>query len=199
VEEAEKTGNLQSISLTSGVEESPQLEARRVAEVVRDLLSFGVPIGVSISPFPGVNQILKDAGADEVKYNLETVDRELFARICPCISFQEIMDALQEAVAIFGRNRVFSNIIVGLGESDETLRQGIDMLTEMGVLPILRAAYPHPLRAGEVEIDRPSAERLLEMARYMKKKLDENDLDGRLAQTGCYRCSGCDLAPGKDL
>jgi biotin synthase-related radical SAM superfamily protein len=73
------------------------------------------------------------------------------------------------------------------------------MLTEMGVLPILRAAYPHPLRLGEVEINRPSAERLLEMARYLKKKLEENGLDGRLALTGCYRCSGCDLAPGKDL
>lgn len=199
VEEAEETGNLRSISLTSGVEESPQLEAGRMAEVVRDLAGFNVPIGVSISPFPGVNQILKDAGVDEVKYNLETVDQELFARLCPGISFQEIMDALQEAVAIFGRNRVFSNVIMGLGESDEALRQGIDRLTEMGVLPVLRAAYPHPLRAGEVEIKRPSAERLLEMALYLKRKLDENDLDGRLALTGCYQCSGCDLAPGRDL
>ena len=199
VEEAKKTGKLHGISLTSGVEESPELEAKRVAEVVRDLLSFGVPIGVSISPFPGVNQILKDAGADEVKYNLETVDRKLFDRICPGISFQEILDALQEAVAVFGRNRVFSNVLVGLGESDETLAQGIDMLTEMGVLPILRAAYPHPLRLGEVEINRPSPERLLEMARYLKKKLEENGLDGELALTGCYRCTGCDLAPGKDL
>ena len=199
VEDARKTGKLHCISLTSGVEESPELEAKRVAEVVSDLLSFGVPIGVSISPFPGVNQILKDAGADEVKYNLETVDRELFDRICPGISFQEILDALQEAVAVFGRNRVFSNVLVGLGESNETLARGIDMLTEMGVLPVLRAAYPHPLRLGEVEINRPSPERLLEMARYLKKKLEENGLDGRLALTGCYRCSGCDLAPGKDL
>ena len=199
VEDARKTGKLHCISLTSGVEESPELEAKRVAEVIRDLKSFGVPIGVSISPFPGVNRILKDAGADEVKYNLETVDRELFDRICPGISFQEILDALQEAVAVFGRNRVFSNVILGLGESNETLARGIDMLTEMGVLPILRAAYPHPLRMGEVEINRPSAERLLEMARYLKKKLEENGLDGRLALTGCYRCSGCDLAPGRDL
>lgn len=199
VEDARKTGKLHCISLTSGVEESPELEAKRVAEIVSDLLSFGVPIGVSINPFPGINQILKDAGADEVKYNLETVDQKLFDRICPGISFQEILDALQEAVAVFGRNRVFSNVLVGLGESNETLARGIDMLTEMGVLPILRAAYPHPLRLGEVEINRPSPERLLEMARYLKKKLEENGLDGRLALTGCYRCTGCDLAPGKDL
>jgi len=112
---------------------------------------------------------------------------------------QEIMDALEEAVELFGANHVFSNVIIGLGESDQSLRQGIDELIDMGVLPILRAAYPHPLRRGEVDIVRPSADRLLGLARYLRMKLDEKGLDGSLALTGCYRCTGCDLAPGRDL
>lgn len=199
VEGAMATGRLKSISLTSGTEVSPQQEGARVAAIVRDLKPLGLSIGVSINPFPGVNQILKDAGADEVKYNLETTDQDLFSRVCPGLSFQEIMDSLEEAVAIFGPNHVFSNVIVGLGESDRSLYRGIDELTAMGVLPIMRAAYPHPLRRGETKIVRPSAERLLMLARYLKKKLTENGLDGRLALTGCYRCSGCDLVPGMDL
>jgi len=199
VEEAARTGSLRAVSLTSGVEVSPQAEAVRVAGIVRDLLRFRVPIGVSISPFPGVNQILKDAGADEVKYNLECVDPQLFLQVCPGISYQEIMDALQEAVAIFGKNRVFTNIIVGLGESDELLRRSIDELTEMGVIPVLRAIFPHPLRAGETWMERPSAERLLGLARHLKKALEKNGLDGGQALTGCYRCTGCDLTPGRDL
>jgi biotin synthase-related radical SAM superfamily protein len=199
VEEAARTGHLQAISLTSGVEVSPQAEAERVAGIVRDLKCFGVPVGVSISPFPGVNQILKDAGADEVKYNLECVDRELFPLVCPGISRPEIMDALQEAVAIFGKNRVFTNIIVGLGESDEFLRRSIDELTKMGVIPVLRAVFPHPLRAGETWMERPSAERLLELAHYLKAALEKNGLNGAAALSGCYRCTGCDLTPGRDL
>jgi len=199
VEEAARTGHLRAISLTSGVEVSPFAEAEKVAGIVRDLKRFGVPVGVSISPFPGVNQILKDAGADEVKYNLECVDPELFLQVCPGISFQEIMDALQEAVAIFGKNRVFTNIIVGLGESDELLRRSIDELTKMGVLPVLRAVFPHPLRAGEVRMERPSAKKLLVLARYLKTALEKNGLDGSAALTGCYRCTGCDLIPGRDL
>jgi biotin synthase-related radical SAM superfamily protein len=199
IEEAARKGSLRAISLTSGVEVSPQAEAERVAGIVRDLKRFRVPIGVSISPFPGVNQILKDAGADEVKYNLECVDPELFSKVCPGISLPEIMDALQEAVAIFGKNRVFTNIIVGLGESDETLRKSIDELTEMGIIPVLRAVFPHPLRVGEVQMDRPSAKRLLDLARYLKKALEKNGLDGAAALTGCYRCTGCDLIPGRDL
>ncbi len=199
VEEAMATGRLESISLTSGTEVSPQHEAERVAALVRDLKGFGLPIGVSVNPFPGVNRILFDAGADEVKYNLETPDHDIFARVCPGLSYQEIMDALEEAVELFGANHVFSNLIIGLGESDRSLRQGIDELTGMGVLPILRAAYPHPLRRGEVDIVRPSAKRLLKLARYLKVKLDEKGLDGSLALTGCYQCTGCDLAPGRDL
>ena len=199
VEEAARTGSLRSISLTSGVEVSPSAEAERVAGIVRDLKRFLVPVGVSISPFPGVNQILKDAGADEVKYNLECVDPELFLQVCPGISYQEIMDALQQAVAVFGKNHVFTNIIVGLGETDELLRRSIDELAEMGIIPVLRAVFPHPLRAGEVQMDRPSAKRLLDLARYLKTALEKNGLDGAAALTGCYRCTGCDLAPGRDL
>lgn len=199
VEQAKATGRLKAISLTSGVEVSPQHEAAHVAGIVGDLKSFEVPIGVSVSPFPGVNEILNDAGADEVKYNLETVDPDLFQRVCPGQSMEVIKEALAEAVVIFGKNRVFSNIIVGLGESDEVLRSGIDELTEMGVLPVLRAVYPHPLRVGEIEMTRPSAERLLSLAKYARRALDRNDLRGDLALTGCYRCTGCDLVPGQDL
>jgi biotin synthase-related radical SAM superfamily protein len=199
VEEAAETGSLKAISLTSGVEVSPEHEAARVAQMARDLSRFGVPIGVSISPYPGVNRLLKEAGADEVKYNLECADRELFSRVCPGISYQEIMDALVEAVEVFGRNHVFTNIIVGLGESDETLRRTIDDLTEKGIIPVLRAVYPHPLREGEGGMERPSAERLLDLARYLKDALEKSGLDGVAALTGCYRCTGCDLAPGRDL
>jgi biotin synthase-related radical SAM superfamily protein len=199
VEEAARKGSLRAISLTSGVEVSPQGDAERMAGIVMDLKRFRVPVGVSISPFPGVNQILKDAGADEVKYNLECVDPELFSKVCPGISRPEIMDALQEAVAFFGKNRVFTNIIVGLGESDETLRRSIVELTGMGVIPVLRAVFPHPLRVGEVQMQRPSAKRLMNLARYLKGALEKNGLDGAAALTGCYRCTGCDLIPGRDL
>lgn len=199
VEGAQKTGNLRAVSLTSGVEVLPEHEGRRVAQIVADLRSFGLPVGVSVSPFPGVNQMLKNAGADEVKYNLETVDSDLFQRVCPGISFEGIWDALREAVEIFGRNRVFSNVIVGLGESDRALCAGIDELTQIGVLPVLRAVYPHPLRVGDVQMTRPSAQRLLGLANYLKMAMEKNDLRGDLALTGCYRCTGCDLAPGRDL
>ncbi len=199
VEQAAKTGDMEAISLTSGVENSPEHEGEKVAAMVRELQRFDVPIGVSICPYPGVNRLLREAGAAEVKYNLECADPELFRQVCPGMSYEAIMDALVEAVGVFGKNHVFSNIILGLGESDETLRSTIDDLTEKGVIPVLRAVYPHPLRAGEAVMERPSAERLLDLAGYLKEALERNGLDGAAALTGCYRCTGCDLIPGRDL
>ncbi|MGV8127010.1 MAG: radical SAM protein [Methanothrix sp.] len=199
VEQAAKTGDMEAISLTSGVENSPEQEGEKVAAMVRELRRFDVPMGVSICPYPGVNRLLWEAGAAEVKYNLECADPDLFQQVCPGMSYEAIMDALVEAVAVFGKNHVFSNIIMGLGESDEVLRRTIDDLTEKGIIPVLRAVYPHPLRAGEMVMERPSKERLLDLAGYLKEALEKNDLDGAAALTGCYRCTGCDLIPGRDL
>jgi biotin synthase-related radical SAM superfamily protein len=199
VEEAQETGHLKAISLTSGVAVSPEHEVAKVARMAEELQRFGVPIGISVCPTPGANRILRRAGAVEVKYNLETPDPDIFARVCPGLSFQAIMEALAEATLFFGRNRVYSNIIVGLGESDSTLRESIDRLAEMGVMPILRAVYPHPLRMGETEMTRPSVERLLSLSHYLRRALDRHGLRGDLALTGCYRCTGCDLVPHRDL
>lgn len=196
---AQDTGELEAISLTSGVESSPEDEVAKVADIVRSLRRFDLPIGVSVTPAPRSSEILREAGADEIKYNVECLDPELFGRVCPGVSLKKIKMALSDAVGHFGENRVFSNVIIGLGESDRALRDGIEELAEMGVLPIIRAVYPHPLRVGEIEMSRPSPERLIELARHVRGVLDEHGLRGDVAETGCYRCTGCDLIPHRDL
>jgi biotin synthase-related radical SAM superfamily protein len=199
VAKADDTGELEAISLTSGVERSPEEEVERVADIVKDLCRFDVPIGVSVTPAKRSSEILKVAGADEIKYNVECLDPELFIKVCPDVSLMKIKTALEKAVGIFGENKVFSNVIIGLGESDRALQAGIEELAGMGVLPVLRAVYPHPLRAGEVEMVRPSPERLVDLARRLKRVLDDHGLRGDAAETGCYRCTGCDLIPHRDL
>lgn len=199
IKQANAKGQLKAISLTSGVEKNPQEEVTRVAEVVRAVRHFGVPIGVSVTPAPRSSEILKLAGANEIKYNVECLDPEVFKKVCPGVSLDHIKTALRDAVDHFGRNKVISNVIVGLGESDKILREGIDELAEMGVLPNLRAVYPHPLRKGETNMNRPSAESLLSLAQYTRKALDKHGLRGDRSVTMCYFCTGCDLIPHRDL
>ena len=194
----ELAGQLNAIALTSGVEKSPQDEVKRIADIVKRLKKYNLPIGVSVYPTANSNKILKDAGADEIKYNVETMDRDLFKTMCPGLSLDFVISALEDAVQVFGRNKVFSNIIIGLGESDETIINGMEELAKIGVIPILKAAVEHPLRA-HVNIERPDAERLLRLAEKEREILDRYGLRCDVAQTMCAPCTGCDLIPHRDL
>jgi biotin synthase-related radical SAM superfamily protein len=194
----ELAGQLNAIALTSGVEKSPQDEVERIADIVKRLKKYNLPIGVSVYPTADSNRILKDAGADEIKYNVETMDRDIFEKMCPGLSLDFVISALKDAVRVFGKNKVFSNIIIGLGESDETVVSGIEELAKIGVIPILRAVVEHPLRS-HVAIKRPDAERLLRLAEKEREILDRYGLRCDRAQTMCAPCTGCDLIPHRDL
>jgi biotin synthase-related radical SAM superfamily protein len=192
-------GELKAIALTSGVETSAQDEVERIAAIVHALRQkYALPIGVSVYPTPNSTQLLKEAGADEIKYNVETMDREIFKTMCPGLSLDVVLEALKDAVQVFGRNRVFSNILVGLGEDDRSIINGMQELITMGVIPILRAVVEHPLRP-QTKMKRPTADRLLRLARKERELLDENGLRADIAQTMCAPCTGCDLMPHRDV
>jgi biotin synthase-related radical SAM superfamily protein len=199
VEEVLQAGNLKAISLTSGVETSIEGEVERVLKLLPALKKYDVPIGVSVYPTEGCSRKFYEAGASEVKYNVETMDRKIFKKVCGDLSLDYILDRLREAVDVFGKNRVFSNFIIGLGESDDSVRDGVEALAQMGVIPILRPINPHPLRAGDCFMERPSSDRLLKLAKLEAEILKKYGLDPGLAKTMCLRCTGCDLVPFIDF
>ena len=199
VDEVLRTGNLKAISLTSGVEISVEGEVERVLKLLPALKKYNVPIGVSVYPTEGCSRKFYEEGVFEVKYNVETMDSEIFKKVCGDLSLDYILDKLKEAVDVFGKNRVFSNFIIGLGESDSSVMEGIETLAKMGVIPILRPVNPHPLRIGDCFTERPSPERLLRLAKIEAEILKKHGLNPGLAMTMCLKCTGCDLVPFVDL
>lgn len=199
VDEVLKIGNLKAISLTSGVETSAEGEVERVLKLLPALKKYNVPIGVSVYPTEGCSRKFYEAGVSEVKYNVETMDSEIFKKVCGDLTLEDILDKLKEAVKVFGKNRVFSNFIIGLGESDASVLEGIEILAKMGVIPILRPVNPHPLRVGDCFTERPSPERLLRLAKIETEVLKKYRLNPGLAMTMCLKCTGCDLVPFVDL
>lgn len=199
IEEAFQLGTMKGISITSGVEVSPEKEVERAADLVRRLKKYHVPIGVSVYPTEDSSQILKDAGADEIKYNVETMDRTLYEKYCKKPPLDFTLKCLKDAVRIFGKNNVYTNFIAGLGETDETIEKNFEELAKMGVIPIIRAVGVHPLRFGELEAERPTPERLLKLAEMSRRILDKYGLNARMARTMCLPCTGCDLNPHIDI
>jgi biotin synthase-related radical SAM superfamily protein len=202
VENARNTGKLKVIALTSGIANSPEDEIDRVTQAVKALKKYNVPIGVSVHPTKDSSRRLKEAGVDEIKYNVETMDRDIFQQVCigrKGHSLDYILTSLREAVNIFGKNMVSTNFIIGLGETDECVRQGVEYLAKMGVIPILRPITIPPLRKGELAAKRPSAERLLKLTKMTHEILDKYGLSAEVSQTMCLPCTGCDLTPYRDL
>ncbi|MDD1706468.1 MAG: radical SAM protein [Methanoregulaceae archaeon] len=186
---------IDSIALTSGVLASIEEEEEYVLSVVKRLQRFSLPIGVSI--FPGENTAgrLHAAGVAEVKFNVEAATRDLFTIMCPGLPYEAVWNALQRSVELFGKDHVFSNLIIGLGESDGEAESCISALCAIGVIPVLRPLNPAGALAG---YSRPPAERLLRLYTFHTDALSAAGLNPAHARTMCVECTGCDLVPGRD-
>ena len=186
---------IDSISLTSGVLESIEEEEEYVLQVVKRLQRFGLPIGVSIFPGAYTPQRLHAGGVAEVKFNIEAATGELFTRMCPGLPYDAIWDALKRSVTLFGRDRVFSNLIIGLGESEDEAESCISALCALGVIPVLRPLTPAGALSG---FSRPKAERLMRLFTFHSGSLSAAGLNPVRALTMCGACTGCDMVPGRD-
>lgn len=186
---------IHAISITSGVLKNVEEEETYVLEVVKHLAFFGLPMGVSIYPSENTPSLLKELGVAEVKFNLEAATSELFATMCPGLDYDLLWKVLDRSVRLFGKNRVFSNLIIGLGETDDEMEACIRKLTTHDVIPVLRPLNPVAELAGA---SRPPAERLVHLYAVHREALADAGLDARLARTMCTNCTGCDLVPGRD-
>jgi biotin synthase-related radical SAM superfamily protein len=186
---------ISAISLTSGVSGSVEDEEAYVCDVIKNLTRFGLPIGVSIYPSLKTPEHLHASGVVEVKFNIEAATPELFSQICPGLDYDTIWQALDRSVELFGKGRVFSNVIIGLGETDADLAACIEKLVARGVVPVLRPLNPV---AGFVGTPRPSPERIRAAYLVHSRTLAAAGIDPLEAQTMCTNCAGCDLVPGRD-
>ena len=186
---------IRSIAITSGVLSTIEEEESYVIQVIQHLAFFDLPIGVSIYPTEKTPERLKALGVAEVKFNLEAATPGIFAKMCPGLDYDLLWRVLDNSVALFGKNRVFSNVIIGLGETDGEMETCIRKLVSHGVIPVLRPLNPVAEMTGT---PRPSAERLEKIFAIHQQALAAAHLDPKLALTMCTNCAGCDLVPGRD-
>ncbi len=199
--------DMQAVALTSGVVGSPHETAERMAYIVRKVREQMPDIPIGVEPYIGPRgdiDMLKEAGADEIKINMEVWDRELFRRTCPDLDADHIMKALCHAVEVFGRGYVVSNIIIGLGEDDDNVLEAVEVLALMGVIANLRALSVNELNRGRIEealgaLEPVSPERLLRLAKEHRRILEGHGLSTLTLRTMCAACLCCDLVPFKDV
>lgn len=199
-------GTVKSISITGGVVSNPR---RTIDEMVRIISRIrkesDLPIGVE----PYVDErkqivCLHSAGANEIKVNIHSFDEKIFNKVCPRWDFETTLDMIETACEVFGRGKVTSNLIFGLGESDENVLEGVEALAVKGCIVNLRKlrlnkANGDELRGALESIEKVSAQRILHLAESQKKILEDNGLDPRNLKTMCHPCGCCDIVPFVDI
>lgn len=205
--EASKAKDFESVAFTSAVSSSPSMTVKRMAGLVRKTRTLlpNTPIGVEpYAVHPHDIDELKDAGADEIKLNIESFDPEIFEKVCPDRDYGAILHVINHAGKIFGNNKVCSNIIFGLGESDETVLEGTRVLANMGAVATLRALRRSEYNVPELEkalghLPPVSPERMLHLAKEQKKIFVEYGLSPLKFRTMCHACLSCDIVPFWDV
>jgi biotin synthase-related radical SAM superfamily protein len=105
----------------------------------------------------------KEAGATTALCNIECFDENLREDIMPMKGKNKIEDYLrvwERCVNIFDHNEVYTMVIAGLGESDESILEGVELAASTGVVASI---VPHtPMRKAAYEdMSPPNVSRML--------------------------------------
>jgi len=172
-----------------------------VLSVISNIRSTcAVPISISCQPVNSdTMKKLAEAGVERIGIPLDAATEEIFDKIKgkqaggPYV-WQKQLTVLEDAVKVFGKNRVSTHLIVGLGETEEDLAKVFQLCVDIGVYPALFAFTPVLGTALEHSLP-PSISlyRRVQLARYLialSKVRWENlcfDHNGRIVDFGVSR------------
>ncbi|WP_329047386.1 MSMEG_0568 family radical SAM protein [Amycolatopsis sp. NBC_01488] len=200
-EAAVRLDGVRQMVMTTGTTSGPDRGARHLVRCVRAVLDAvpGLPIQVQIEP-PGdlgVLTDLRDAGATSIGIHVESLDDDVRRRWMPgksTVSMAEYEAAWAEAVRVFGRNRVSTYLLIGLGEDPDSLVEGAGRLIDMGVYPF--AVPMRPMLGTLARRDgakAPSPALVADVTSRIAKLLRAAGMAGADQGAGCAACGACGL------
>lgn len=199
-EAAVRLDGVKQLLMTTGTTATPDRGARYLARCARAVLDRvpGLPIQVQCEPpaDPGALTELRDAGVTAIGIHVESLDDEVRARWMPGkagVTLAEYEAAWREAVRLFGRNRVSTYLLVGLGEDPDELVAGAERLIDMGVYPFVVPVRPlsGTLAAVEDGLAPPPAALVADVTARVAASLRAADMYGRDQGAGCAACGAC--------
>lgn len=206
--EASKDKTFEAVAITAGVTDSEEKTTNEIIEIINEIRKKIGNVIIGVEPCTTSNkdiENLKKAGAIEIKLNIQTFDKEIFKKICPQRDFDKIISSLEHSVKIFGKNNVCSNLIIGLGESDENVLEGVEYLAKIGVVSTLRAIRLDDFNKESLskslgfELKPVSANRLIKLAEKQKDILKKYELTTKSFKSMCHKCGSCDILPEVDI
>jgi len=138
---------------------------------------------------------VRDAGATAIGIHVESLDDGVRRRWMPGKSSVPMADyeaAWDEAVRVFGRNRVSTYLLVGLGEDADELIAGAGRLIDRGVYPFVVPFRPMGgTLAARDGVTAPSTDLLAYVTAGVAEKLRAAGMRGADQKAGCAACGAC--------
>jgi biotin synthase-related radical SAM superfamily protein len=133
-----------------------------------------VPVSVSCQPLNAQNiRRLAEAGADRIGIAVDATTEELFNKVKGAnangpYTWENQFRQLREAIEVFGKGKVSTHIIIGLGETENEAVSLIQRCVDMGVSPALFAFTPVRGTALETKPQPPiETYRRIQLARHL--------------------------------
>ncbi|WP_243794408.1 MSMEG_0568 family radical SAM protein [Saccharopolyspora gloriosae] len=200
-EAAVRLDGVRQMVMTTGTTTGPDRGARNLVRSVRAVLAAvpGLPIQVQCEPPGELRWIgeLKAAGATAIGIHVEALDERVRRRWMPGksqVPLSEYEAAWDEAVRVFGHNRVSTYLLVGLGEDPDELIDGAAGLIERGVYPFVVPLRPMAgTLAARDGVEAPSAELLAYVTDAVAGLLRRAGMSGADQGAGCAACGACSV------
>ena len=195
---AKQLDGVTHVTLTSGTSVPPDDNALYMAECAAAIReAAGLPVEIQFEPLRATSLYAKiqSMGVTDVGLHIESFDPDVRLRMMPGkaeISLEEYFDAFAEAVPVFGRNKVSTYVILGLGENEALTLDGCARAARLGVYPIVVPLRPL-LDSCLAEADPVPPDYLDRMYRAIGDILKENGLSTAASTAGCVRCKACSL------
>lgn len=171
-EAAYREGMAKHVTLSTGTKLSPGKGLEDLVETAK-LIRKRAKVTMTLNFEPLTDYSLlesllregKEAGATTALCNIECFDESLREDIMPMKGKNTIEDYLrvwERCVDIFDHNEVYTMVIAGIGEKDESILRGVELAASMGVVASI---VPHtPMRKAVYEdMEPPSVERMLSL------------------------------------
>jgi radical SAM protein (TIGR04043 family) len=200
-EAAVRLDGVTQMVMTTGTTTGPDRGARNLVRCVRAVLEAvpGLPIQVQIEP-PGDLSVITDlhaAGATSIGIHVESLDDEVRRRWMPgksTVPLAEYDAAWDEAVRVFGRNRVSTYLLIGMGEDPDELVAGAARLISRGIYPFVVPLRPMLGTLARTDGVLPPAPDLVrDITTRVAALLTEANMRGADQGAGCAACGACSL------
>ena len=152
----------------------PDVFTHLVALVTAIKQHANVPISISCQPLNrGNTRLLAEAGAERIGIAIDAATEKLFNEVKGAsangpYTWENQFRQLHEALEVFGKRKVSTHLIIGLGETENGAVSLIQRCVDMDVLPALFAFTPIRSTALETK-PQPLIEsyRRIQLARYL--------------------------------